>query len=135
MIECWQRKSNFLNWGWWEKCFQIFFHLFSLLYFVFHPADFNTFTTALIVQCLLSLITWQDTIKMLLLHHWLVKKNTSMIEIHDYNFTIGLSQVFPNSTIFTYLATCPFAGHLYSSHFWNIWGPRFAETVKLQRWT
>lgn len=95
-----------------KRVFRRFLNLFSLLCFVLHTEDFTTSMTALMVQCLLSLTARQDTIKMLFLHHWLVKKCTSMIEIHNYNFTIGLSQVFPNSSIFTDLATCQFAGHL-----------------------
>lgn len=62
---------------------EIFFHLLSLLYFVFTLADFNTFSTALITQYLLSLITCQDILVMLLLHHWLAKNNTAMTDIHN----------------------------------------------------
>lgn len=136
MSEFW--KSNFLSWaaageGRGKSFQENFFFSFFLFCILFCIQE--TLMTALIAQCLLLLITWQDTLRMLFLHRWLVKKNTSMIEIHNYTFTSGLSQVFPNSPIFTYLATCQFAGHLYSSHLWNIWGLRCTETVKPQRWT
>lgn len=102
------------------RSFPFIFCLFCILFF--YPSIFQYFqySSHNTVSFVIDNLPGYHSDALLLLHHWLAKENTAMTNIHDYSSTIGLRQIFPNSPIFTYLASCRFAGLLYISHFWNI---------------